>query len=125
MTSSSKVQKLTSGIIQITGITVFDSEIETGIENAFLLFSTRINSESPTQNKTFFQMKIFLLFTTFSSLLACENCKGGASGCDYLYYSEYVFPVLNLLPVMRDSDIFYQKMILRGVFRTMLEHWLI
>ena len=46
-------------------------------------------------------MKTFLLFATFSSLLACENCKGGASGCDYLYYSEYVpvFSVSLTLPV--------------------------
>ena len=70
-------------------------------------------------------MKTFLLFTTFSSLLACENCKGGASGCDYLYYSEYVFPVSHLFPVMRNLGMFYQKMSLKGVFQTMLEHWLI
>ena len=70
-------------------------------------------------------MKIFLLFTIFSSLLACENCKGGASGCDYLYYSELVFPVMSELPVILILDMFYQKMNLREGYQIMLELWLI
>ena len=69
MTSSSEVQKLTSGIIRITGITVFDSEIETGIENAFLLFSATINSiDSPSQKKLFAYENFFTFYHFFQPI---------------------------------------------------------